>query len=648
MGARSEAHDLKWMVRRLQVMGPAEIIHRVGEQCALKVMQIRHRLGREAGVGAVAPIDRFEFCNAKTPRLPVFPWKRPTDPRQMEEILDGKIRIGEWTWQWRRDDMVWHEAPDTGRVWPRRFFGSIPYRPGNRCGDIRLSWEPSRLQQLVALGLLAKERSGEVRRRAIVLLEAQFLSWVDANPHLTGVHYISAMECALRLIAVCHALDLVRGDLPHPEWVWPAAIRLIEQHARLIEKRLSLHSSAGNHTLAEAAGLVYAGVLFPEMRRAARWRSTGLSLLEQEADRQILPDGGGAEQAFGYLNFAVDLYGLVTALLKYRLITTISERRNKSVSSALQEAHRRGRQFLNSIADSEGKIPPVGDGDDGSALSPLLRLSSSGGAPKEGLTSFIGSGYSLIRSGRSFFLFDHGPLGMAPLCGHGHADALSITLRIGARAFLIDPGAFSYADLQWRAYFRGTAAHNTVTVDRQDQAVQEAPFIWSQPFQAACVDQASFSDGGIRLLAFHTGYARLGVTHCRALLFHPPGYGLIWDFLSGTGRHLLDLHWHLGVPPVEVEEGGRFLLSDAGERVSLSIEGGKVSLHRGETEPILGWRSPVYGRREPITTIRARYEGGLPHAFFTRITMGAAAPADFPPADFPNEADLAPLMKWIS
>lgn len=631
MSIRNGAINLKWMVKRLQAMGPAEILHRIGEQYALKVMKIRHQMRRDLEEDSGLPIDRFEFCKGTASKLPSLCWKISADPGEIDDLLAGRIKIGGWKWQWRPDAAVWHEAPDTGRVWPQTFFGSISYRPGNRLGDVRVAWEPSRLQQLVGLGLLAKERSGDFRRRAISLLEAQFLSWVEANPYLTGIHYLSAMECALRLIAVCHAVDLVRDELEHPERIWTALIRLVKQHAQLIEKRLSLHSSAGNHTLAEAAGLLYAGALFPEFHDAARWRSLGLSLLEQEADRQILSDGGGAEQAFGYLKFAVDLFGLAAALLAQQ---------NRQIPSSLQEAHRRGGRFLNDMAGPEGNVPPVGDSDHGHALSPWLRFSSKEGQ-KEGLISFEESGYSLLRSGRSQLLFDHGPLGMPPLFGHGHADALSVLLRVGKQPILIDPGTFSYSDPQWRSYFRGTTAHNTVTVDRQDQAVQGASFIWSQPFQAAGVYTDRLENGGVRLLAFHSGYARLGVTHWRAILFRSPGYWLIWDFLSGEGKHLLDLHWHLGVPAAQEKE--RFLFPEIEEGGSLSIKGGEMTVHRGETDPILGWKSPAYGIKEPIMTVRARYEGPLPHAFFTQVTVGPNAASDFP-----GEADLAPLMEWIS
>jgi hypothetical protein len=624
--------NLKWMVKRLRVMGPAEIAYRIGEQWTLKMMAARYRMGRRGATAPDPKAARFNFCAGTTPKLPLLP-TRPIASEEADSLLSGKIKIGDWRWQWRPEGAVWHEAPDTGKIWPRLFFGSISYRPGNQYGDIRVAWEPSRLQQLVGLGLLSKEASPEVGRRAVALLEAQFFSWVEANSALTGIHYISAMECALRLIAVCHALDLVRDRLHDPARVWSALIRLVEEHASLIEKRLSVHSSAGNHTLAEAAGLVYAGVLFPEMRRAERWRDLGLSLLEKEADHQVLPDGGGAEQAFGYLRFGVDLYRLVVVLLIHY---------EQPIPPALREAAHRGGCFLSSVANPKGEIPPVGDSDDGHALSPFLRLSASVEKESDGPTSFNEAGYSLIRSGQAVLHFDHGPLGMPPLCGHGHADALSVTLRVGEKEFLIDPGTYSYADLKWRAYFRGTAAHNTVAVDREDQAIQEAPFIWSNPFETKVVRREVRDDGGVRLLASHQGYARCGVTHWRALFFQPPGSGLIWDFLTGAGKHLLDLHWHLGVEPIRT--GDFFRLSDSAQTVSLSAEGGILSLHRGETDPILGWRAPAYGRKEPITTIRVRHDGILPHSFLTRITLGPA-----PAIDRAMEEEALDVFKeWIS
>src|SRR5205085_1921946 len=74
---------------------------------------------------------------------------------------------------------------------------------------------------------------------------------------------------------------------------------------------------------------------------------------------------------------------------------------------------------------------------------------------------------------------DAGPLGYGSIAAHGHADALAFTLSLGGLEFLIDPGTYAYhTKKQWRDYFRGTGAHNTVRVDVQDQSVAGGNFLW--------------------------------------------------------------------------------------------------------------------------------------------------------------------------
>jgi hypothetical protein len=408
---------------------------------------------------------------------------------------------------------------------------------------------------------------------------------------------------------------------------------LVEDHAGFIARRLSLHSSTGNHTIAECAALVYAGALFPEFDKARDWVSTGAALLEREAPRQILADGGGLEQAFWYHAFVVDLYGLVDAALRHR---------GRWVSPVIRYAWSRGCDFLRAFADEPASLPPVGDEDGGFALSPWLRLSWQAHAARTPGLSTFESGYSLIRTEESLLVFDHGPLGMPPSYGHGHADALSVILRCGGCDVLIDPGAYTYTgDPAWRAYFRGTRAHNTVTVDEEDQARQDTAFQWSRPCAAELVRSEPRADGSVALLARHDGYQRLGVEHWRGILSRPSGTWLIWDYLTGHGTHCLDLHWHLGVEAVERPDG--VLFSGPPPIASLTVSGGTLAVQRGETSPISGWRSRCYGHKEPATTLRVRFEGPLPHEFVTQL-----AP-DHVVADSADEEDaIVEFREWVA
>ena len=627
---------LSWYAKRLRVMSAREIAYRFAGQASLHAMRLRHALNWSPGDARERRTDEYAFCAASRSCLPPLVWGDAPGLTEAGELIAGRGYALGFEWRWRPDASVWHTSPDTAQVWPRVFFGAISYRQGNPYGDVRVAWEPSRLQHLVSLALIVQGGDEASARRATHVLEEQFLSWVEANPPMTGIHYISAMECALRVIAACHALDLVRGRLAQRERIWDALVRLVANHAWLIERRLSRYSSANNHLIAEAAGLVYAGTLFPEFSRARAWREQGLSVLEGEATRQILRDGGGVEQAFWYLLFVADLYGLVIRLLQHG---------RHPVPQAVLDASQRARNFLNAFADSPGGLPAIGDSDGGYALSPLLRISWERERPSlPRLSTFRDAGYSLINAGEAgnaTLLFDHGPLGLPPSYAHGHADALSVLFRIDGQEVLIDPGTYAYnGPPTWRSYFRGTSAHNTVAVDSLDQARQETTFLWSNPF-VSDLALAEESPRGVLLLAHHDGYLRTcGVLHWRAIIYRPPGSWAIWDYLAGEGEHALALNWHTGMDVERRYDG--LAMASAPREVRMVVEGGDVVVTRGATEPPCGWKSPLYGVKEPSTVVQVRYDGPLPHEFLTRLIVGGCSGA----TDAMNDA-IASLRQMI-
>ncbi len=554
------------------------------------------------------------FCRSAYPVLPPLSWHVDLDAASVDALLSGRLSVFGFPWRWTADGSCWHQAPDTGQIWPRRFFPGIPVDTGNPYGDARLVWEPSRLQHLVTLGLIAQKADPAVRARAVAAVESQFLSWVAANPLLIGVHYVSPMECALRLLAGCYALDLIRPWMQQPRAVWNALLTLVSGHAELIRKRLALRSPIPHETLAGAAALVHAGSLFPELEQAERWLAFGLYLLEDNTPRHISQDGGSQEQGLGYLHFSSDLYGLLVALFDHQ---------QRPLPEKIRQAFDRSRAFLQEFrAAADDRLPPIGDGDGETALSPSLRFRTPARKPASGLTTFHLSGYSIIRGrGAQRAIFDHGPLGMPPRYAHGHADALSMILQIGPQDLLIDPGTYTYlGDEAWRTYFRGTRGHNTVTVDGLDQAVPEGALTWSQPFDTHLVYRDDTPEGKVTVIARHYGYKeRLGVVHLRGVSYDTSGSWMIWDWLTGSGTHHLELNWHVGCRVVPVDEGYR--LEGLEQPLLLTIEGGTSRLYEGSLQPMAGWKSSRYGSKEPITTIRVEYRGPLPHEFMTRIRL---------------------------
>lgn len=594
--------SLAWYGKRLSVMSRQELAYRVVEQMRLRRL-------RKGAVGVTVRESRF--WSAPEPQLPPLHWQMHALCQEKDRLLDGRWHALAWPWRFDCSDPAgfsecWHRAPDTQRQWPLRFFADVPHREDNPVGDARVVWEPARLQQLVALSALLPQADTAERSQALHLFESTVASWVCSNPAYSGVHYISAMECALRILALCYAFDGFRLLRPSAE-TCERLNRLVCEHAWFIAQRLSRYSSAGNHTLAEAAGLVFAGALLREQPEAERWLGTGMELLRLELPRQVLADGGSVEQSHWYLLLAIQLGDLAQ-----RVVTHVCREQ-----SLWQPVLERGYAHLRSYATVADELLDEGDADGGFALSEFWDSPLSQPPPlkeqRSGCCVHAHSGRTSFRFARAQVVFDHGPLGMAPGYGHGHADALSVRLAIGGVPVLIDPGTFTYTGSEtWRRYFRGTSAHNTVVVDGCDQADHEGPFLWSRPF-CAQVLQRSEACGVQRVLASHSGYVQTGCTHIRLLQFAPAGRLLIADILQGTSALPAKLHWHVH-PSVEVQiencgsTGGIGTLKHASLPSSLRWTIGGVHCLRvvtGQHEPPLGWYSRTYGAKQPTSVLCA-------------------------------------------
>jgi len=602
----SSSRTLSWLWRRLRVMSVPEVLHRL-RVLAREGLARAGEWWRPPGWQPVPEaLLEARFLQAEAAQLFLPPLVR--DPGDEARLLAGELRVfGHWV-PVGPGPGFWHTDPLFHSEWPRVPSRQIDYRPGNRTGDVRVIWEVNRLQHLFELAVIAAAEPG-LRTRAVARLEQDLHAWHGANPPGTGVNYLSAMEEALRLISLFHAYDLVR------RWVGPQTRALLAgiavDHARHVDRRLSLYSSAGNHTIAEATGLLYAGVLLPEFPGAAAWRETGRRLLRAEAARQVDADGGGLEQATWYLLFIADLLGLAQALLAHR---------GEPPEPAVDAAVARSRAFLNTLATGPLDLPRIGDADDGHALAPGLRLSwvPAGAAPAQ--RSWPTTGLSLVRfGGADRLVFLHNPLGMAPGFGHGHADCLSLVFRWAGADLLTDPGTYLYGAGEHRRYFRSAAGHNTATVDGADPAEQAGAFLWRKPYQARLV-YSRFEHDGAWLLASHDGYAARGLTHWRGVVYRAGRYLAVWDHFDGPADADVRLHWHLGCPARAVDlHRGRLLLEPAGGRpVPVEISGGSLSLGAGLTAPtLLGWRSPRYGALEPCPVVEVRVTPAVPRRVWT-------------------------------
>ena len=562
---------------RLRKASLTEILHRLREKVFVELL----RCAASGWSPAVPKVSPEFLAGLRFPEIYTEPGTGTLNPAVPVHGLDSASR--------EKEEVRFREV----------FFSRI--RLDQLGCDLRALWEPARLQD-VAADLAGRSSSAfQVERDHCALQRA--LAWIDSNPFPFGLHYLSVMECGLRIPVFVRCLTLTSGE----ENSRRKLLSAIYHHAWITAKRLSLYSSLGNHTVAECTGLVFAGGIFIEDAAGKKWFSQGIALLEQELFHQILDDGGPVEQSLGYHRFVLDLYWLCIDFLEQNNLYDCSGWKPKLVA---------GEAFLAAMSDENGLFPAIGDNDDGRAIAPGLaprRATCLRPAVTERIQTFPQAGYTVLRDHSGLMLiFDHGPLGMAPLYNHGHADALALTLSIKGKQLLVDSGTYRYNQVpEWRRYFKGTRAHNTVTIDGLDQAEQVTGFIWDKPYTAQLLSSRKTEDG-IHLEATHNGYTRLPqpVEHLRSLLWLDEGCILVRDTFIGMGKHTFELNFHLH-PEANVAEldGWWHVCRDDAKLALCLLEDANFTYIFGQESPILGWFSSSYGNKEKTGVLQNRKTG---------------------------------------
>ncbi len=486
----------------------------------------------------------------------------------------------------------------------------------------------------------------------MAFIERTVSSWYESNPPFRGVGWSSGIELALRAISLLVVTSLIGDQLSETTIAKIAGI--LRAHAFWLERYPSRFSSANNHLVSEDAALYLLGVscgFLPEKDRE-RLIARGGAAIAREAGLQILADGVPAEQS--------PTYGALTAELVL-LCAFVARRRGAPLPAPTDARLAAFAEFICWLADDQGRVPPIGDDDEGrvitlvrhetcyptsvaAAISSFLGRGDLAPAtepdlrnaimpagspvpPPIGTRSFKSGGYTVHRgsmAGRETILvMDHAPLGYLSIAAHGHADALAITMTVDNKPLIVDPGTYLYhSGHEWRDWFRGTRAHNTLTLGGVGQSTIAGAFNWSHKANAE-LEEVQVEPFVVR--ASHDGYqGRFGVRHERRVAIEDGSLAIIDRLLGAPVSETSELVMQLAqdCDAVIAEEGVR--LSIGGEHLATlkMPEAGEVRLTRGDEGLDGGWVSPAFGRKLPATRVSWKGQVG-PDGVLTRVVLKA-------------------------
>ena len=439
-------------------------------------------------------------------------------------------------------------------------------------------------------------------------------------------------------------------------------------HRRLLESLaaqadyLCRNLTAGrNHRTLELYAIFLASLAFPEMARAEFWREFSLQHLVDNIASDLRPDGVHIEQSTDYHHLVVKNY------LNVRRLASMNE---VALPAAFDASLQRALEFSMHVHKPDGIVPSLSDGD-ARSFTELLALGAEfyrrddflyvatagakGRPPKRRNAHFPDSGYSVLRGhwgtggqryrDAQYLVFDYGPLGEG---NHGHFDCLSFELAAFGRSLIVDPGRYTYSEggaPNWRVRFRGTEAHNTVSVDGQNQTLYlpQAPRpdsdpmagtprhrIAGPPHEATLHERVEHKD--LVLLCASVRSHAYDALHTRRLLFVDGSYWIVSDCLAAPSRHHYVLRFQLGEAAqgaVERARGdaplirspGLLLAQPANPEVRFRLESSWVSSRYGEKRAAPRLCFSTWGEHSSFDTVLMPWEGSTPPLSVQRLPV---------------------------
>lgn len=482
-----------------------------------------------------------------------------------------------------------------------------------RVGDIKVVWEASRFDWVIALAQHAACSDAEALQR----LENWLADWCRANPPYRGPNWKCGQEASIRVMHLAMAARLL-GQQSAPT---AALLDLIDLHLQRIAPTISYAvAQDNNHGTSEAAALFIGGSWLAVQRPASRgkqWTAMGRKWLENRVARLVSPDGSFSQYSVNYHRVMLDTLCMAEIWRRDFDLPVFST----DFMACAQAA----AEWLRLLTMDNGDVPNLG-ANDGARLLPLTDTDYRDYRPSVQLAMVLftgcrayseegswntplkylqlelpqnlasapasvlldNGGYACLRKASAFAMIRYPRFQFRP----SQADALHLDFWLGDNNILRDAGSYSYnTEPQWLSYFPGTMSHNTVQFDDRDQMPRLSRFLfgnWLKVKGKPVFSTSALTDAVD--VAYRDGW---GATHRRKVVMEA-NHMIVEDQISGFTSKAI-LRWRLA--PGDWQQQGNVWRNGS---VKLTIT---TELPIDRIALVEGWESRYYFQKSSLPVV---------------------------------------------
>jgi len=506
----------------------------------------------------------------------------------------------------------------------------LPYREwwqiadfDESAGDIKLIWELSRMDWVVALAQRARNGDNE----SLEKLNIWLVNWSSENKPYKGPNWKCGQEASIRVLNLaCASLILEQHKNTNK-----SLKMLLKVHLRRIAATISYGiAQDNNHGTSEAAALFIGGSWLSSQgsKEGAKWEKCGRNWLENRAKKLIAADGCFSQYSTNYHRLMLDTFSFVEIWRReldlHKFSVNFYDKSAKAANWLYQIVSPKNGLAPNLGANDGAQILQLTDSDY-CDFRPSVQLATSLFEDKNAFISselldshlnwlgvsidkliappqcsfnFDGGGFSVIRNHDAMAVLRVPNSCFRP----GQSDALHLDFWINGHGIFRDAGSFSYnsfPDLSW--YFSGTAGHNTVQFDDRDQMPKLGRFLYGSWLKTKYVSPVSFKNGYSSCSASYRDYQ--GAEHSRQVNLSDTSLS-IYDEVKGF-REKAVIRWRLSDSEYNLE------LIENG----VKVKNGLCVIVVTSNTPIVradivqGWMSMFYIQKQSVPILEVEISG---------------------------------------
>lgn len=326
-------------------------------------------------------------------------------------------------------------------------------------------------------------------------------------------------------------------------------------------------------------GLTAASVAMPEH---TAYLTRALRFLQQEIERQLLPDGCHIERSpAAHLNALMDLTEIRALLQGGKIEAPVLLPAAIERMALALKALRHGDGGLALFNGAREDLPSLID----------LVLSQAGRSGRA-LAGFGDSGFYRLAAGKSVLIVDAGAQAPQGFDRFSHAGTLSFEFSAGKERLIVNCGTAAASGQEWRDALRATAAHSTLVIAGVSSAEIRGDGLGRRPVHVHA--QYQTAGGAHWLETSHDGWSKpFGAVHHRRLYLAESGEDLRGeDFIEAEQPQpfVIRFHLHPGVTASLQQDNEAVLLRlPSGQGWRLRANGTRIdvedSVYFGTAEP---------------------------------------------------------------